>query len=217
MKRLSFGCLVMMLAFVCSQPAALVDGSNSEVSAEQRLRDYLRESKYPPENVSLSGDEPPLDKVPLVAGDATDTAEILAFAGERLSAGSLFVAFRVRVAKPGLFSFRTFLLSETGSPLFQAMVTRDLKAGEHTLEFLFYGKAVRDRGQSGRFILPGITGEKLPDAAERSGRLRFFAKPFSTAAYQLKDFTDRNWDSEEKRAKIRELQKEIKTSKKKTR
>ncbi len=97
------------------------------------------------------------------------------------------------------------------------MVTRDLKAGEHTLEFLFYGNAIRDRWQPGRFLLPGITGEKLPDETGHSGRLRFFQKTFRTQPYQLKDFTDRNWDSEEKRAKIRELKREIEATRKKTR
>ncbi len=192
---------------------ALVDGSNTEVPAAVQLRDYLIHSKYPEENRLLGANDEALDQIPLIPGDASPSAEILGFSDDRLSKGSLLVSFLVSVQQAGTFSFRTYLMSDTGKPLVHTILTRELKPGKHTLTFLFYGKAVRDARHSGHFTFSGLVGEKLPDATAGSGRLNFFRKPYRTKQYRHSDFTSQDWDSPQKRARIRELQQQIKAGK----
>ena len=56
--------------------------------------------------------------------------------------------------------------------------------------------------------------EKLPDDGGAAGALAKFLKPHKTREYDLGQFTDKVWDSAEKRARIRELKKEIARDKK---
>lgn len=217
MTFLRLSCGLLFMVPMCNALNSLVDGSNTEVSAEQRLRDYLSHSKYPEENRLLASEEQELEKIPLITGEAMDSATIVGFSGEKLEKNSLIVSFKVKIHHAGSFSFRTYLQSETGRPLIQAMLTRELGRGEQTLHFFFYGKAIRDAGNTGRFVLPGIVGEKLPDAAGHMGRLRYLPSAYRTKLYRSADFTEQDWDSKEKRAKILELKKQIKSENKKPR
>jgi hypothetical protein len=193
--------------------SAQVDGSNTEVSAAVLLRDYLIQSRYPEENRLLNAEDEALEKITLIPGDASHSADILGFSGDKLSSGSLLVAFTVNVRQPGTFSFRTYLQSDKGNPLVHTIVTRVLQPGKHHLTFLFYGKAIRDTGHSSHFTFSGIAGEKVPDATSGSGRLKMYQMPYQTQQYRLSDFTAKDWDSPQKRARIRELQQQIKSEK----
>lgn len=190
---------------------ALVDGSNTEVSAESRLRDYLASSVYPPDLRVLQESDPDLEQVPTIPGNAEACANILRFTGEEAKSGSLIVRFEVLVAVPGAYSFRTYLSENKGKPRLQVITTHELSAGRHQLLFNFYGKALRDFARSGLYRLAGILGEKLPDAQGRQGRLRFFAANYQTRKYDIHTFTDRVWDAPEKRAKVKELENEARS------
>lgn len=199
------------LLFSASPLLALVDGSSSEVSAERRLRDYLAASVYPPDLRVLSPGDPVLDQVPAIPGNAEACASILRFTSDEAKGGSLVVRFEVLIVVPGTYSFRTYLSESDGKPRLQVITTRELSAGRHHLSFIFYGKALRDTARSGRYSLPGILGEKIPDAQGRQGRLAFFAKNYETRKYDMRVFTDRIWDAPEKKARIREIESEIRS------
>jgi len=192
---------------------AQVDGSGTEISATIRLRDYLLRSQYPETNRLLRAGEAGLFETPLVAGDASAAATISGFAGEALVQGSLQIAFRVAVRRPGFYTFRTHLVAEDGKPLIEALVHRQLKAGEQTLHFLIYGKAIRDAGNVQSYVLPGIVGEKtLGEGVENmaeQGALTHFAGAYRTQRYRERDFTNKVWTSRETRATIERLQREI--------
>lgn len=186
-----------------------IDGSHTEVSAERRLKDYLAATILPPENRLLDGSDSALGQVPTVPGDASAAAEIIGFAGENLLHGSLQISFRVRVREAGGYSFRTYLSDDAQKPFLQSLVTRNLTAGEHKLSFRFYGKAIRISGVKGNYRLTGIVGEKLPAEKGSSGKLALCSQSYRTRSYAITDFTDKDWDSPEKRRKIRELKDEI--------
>jgi hypothetical protein len=210
------GCAILLSSFFMSifrQPQAQIDGSGTEIPAATRLRDYLLRSRYPETNRLLQSDDLSLFEIPLISGDASPSAIITAFAGDKLHRGSLRIFFRVSVRQPGFYSFRTQLISEKGRPLIEALLNQRLKAGEHTLHFFVYGKALKDSGANGSFILPGIVGEKLPEGglpvAAQHGALSPFLSAYKTQVYRPKDFTDREWTSREKQATIKRLQREI--------
>lgn len=212
MKFLQVGFLYIFCFVFCAKPEMTVDGSNTEVSATQRLKDYLQQSKYPENNWLIKPDDFSLENTPTLPGDASAAAKIEAILTDKISRGSLVVSFKVAIKQPGSYSFRTYLQSDGAKNLVHAMATRKLAPGSHTVEFLFYGKAIRDCGYFGRYTVPGIVGEKLPDddASAASGKLHFLKAVYITKSYAREKFTDRDWDSKEKRAKIKALQAEIK-------
>lgn len=208
MKYLVYLMLILACVVMPAKVPAQVDGSETGVSAERLLSDYLNATIYPPENRVLSADEPPLDQLPRIPGDAAHDGRILRFGRDQLQNGSLLVGFSVKINTPGDYSFRTYLYTRDNRPCLATMTTKKLAAGEHDLNFYFYGKALRDKCGSGNFRLPGILGEKLPEIRGSSGALSFFGQGFSTRAYQTQQFTDQQWNSAEKAAKIRELRKQ---------
>jgi len=194
---------------------AQVDGSGTEIPAATRLKDYLQHSQYPETNRLLQSGDLSLFATPLVSGDASATASIMSFSGEKLSRGSLQILFRVKIQQAGFYSFRTQLTSEQGKPLVEALLHKTLKAGEHNLHFLIYGKAIRDCGATGPFLLPGIVGERLPaDGSVENGQqgaLQPYRSVYKTQKYRADDFTDKEYTSPEKRAMIQRLKLEIKS------
>jgi hypothetical protein len=202
-------CLLAVAIFSWNKPgSAQIDGSNTEVSAAQRLKDYLQSAEFPPNLQVLRPGDAALAVVPTIPGDARHAAEIVRFLGEQVRAGSLEVTALVRVHVPGEYSFRTDLRDTEGNAL-RVMVNARLKQGEQKIKFVFLGRAIRRHLRAGVFSLPGIVGEKLPDDGGIAGRLAYFAQEFHTQPHHATQFSDKVWDAPEKRARMRELEREL--------
>jgi hypothetical protein len=202
-------CLLAVAIFSWNKPgSAQIDGSNTEVSAAQRLKDYLQSAEFPPNLQVLRPGDAALAVVPTIPGDARHAAEIVRFLGEQVRAGSLEVTALVRVHVPGEYSFRTDLRDTEGNAL-RVMVNARLKQGEQKIKFVFFGRAIRRHLRAGVFSLPGIVGEKLPDDGGIAGRLAYFAQEFHTQPHHATQFSDKVWDAPEKRARMRELEREL--------
>lgn len=191
-----------------AQRSAQVNGSNTEVSAAVRLKDYLQVAELPPNLQVVRPGDAALPDLPTIPGDARQAARVLRFAGAHLRAGSLEVTARVQVDSAGVYSFRTDLHDQQANAL-RAIVHAKLSAGEHSIRFVFFGRAIRRNLRPGRFALPGILGEKLPDDGGAAGRLEYHAQIFRTPPYRAAQFSDKPWDSPEKRAWVRELEREV--------
>jgi hypothetical protein len=202
-------CLLAVAIFSWNKPgSAQIDGSNTEVSAAQRLKDYLQSAEFPPNLQVLRPGDAALAVVPTIPGDARHAAEIVRFLGEQVRAGSLEVTALVLVHVPGEYSFRTDLRDTEGNAL-RVMVNARLKQGEQKIKFVFFGRAIRRHLRAGVFSLPGIVGEKLPDDGGIAGRLAYFAQEFHTQPHHATQFSDKVWDAPEKRARMRELEREL--------
>jgi len=188
--------------------SAQVDGSNTEVSAAIRLKDYLRTAELPPNLQVLNPGDTPLAALPTIPGDAKESAEIVRVVGENMRAGSLQIVALVRIHQPGSYSFRTDLIDSQGKGL-RTMVVKKLGKGARKIEFNFYGRAIRRHLSAGVFTVPGILGEKLPDDGGTAGKLTYYGVSYPTRPHHLSEFSDRVWDSPEKRAYIRALEREI--------
>lgn len=209
MRRWVVACVALGSA-IAVKTSAQVDGSNTEVSAARRLTDYLKQSELPPDNRVLAPDDLPLQQLPRIPGDASAAATINGFSGERLHRGSLEVAFRVHVHVRGSYSFRTQLFAPDRCGI-EAMVNKKLSPGVHELRFRFFGRALR-RCAPGSYTLAGILGEKLPDDGVM-GALPYYAQVYTTKVYPHAAFSDVVYDSPEKRAKIRALEREMREEK----
>ncbi|MCX7633997.1 MAG: hypothetical protein N2Z22_11765 [Turneriella sp.] len=194
---------------------ALVDGSDTEVPATRRLADYLNASELPPDNRLLAPDDPPLENIPRIAGDASRAATILGFTKETVRNGSLEIYFTVAVRQAGSYSFRTHLLDANLQRGIEVMTNAQLQPGTHALRFRFFGRALHKIGH-GPYTLRGILGEKLPDDGGAPGALEFYSKHYKTRAYSTAQFSNAVYDSPEKRARIRSLKQEIEQERRKS-
>ena len=202
---------IMLSSSFCLLPANLpaqVDGSNTEVSAAVRLKDYLQAAELPPNLQVLRPGDAALAAVPTIPGDARQAAQVIRFLGEQVRAGSLEVVALVRVEVAGEYSFRTELKDMQGNTL-RVMLNAKLAPGDQKIKFVFFGRAIRRHLRAGIFSLPGIVGEKLPDDGGAPGRLQYYAGEYRTQPHHAAQFSDKAWDSPEKRARIRALEREI--------
>lgn len=227
---LAFACLIVMGCEpggqgMMSGPG--IDGANTEVSAEQRLKDYLVDSRYPVNSRPARDDTPTdLRKWPGLPEAKSDGAAIESYAGEKLIGGSLYVDVRVTVSEAGRYSFFTVLRKQGETqPLVVSTVTRDLAAGPALVRFEFYGLILREAAGAGGvaqvYEIPAVGGERIPNdqelqeliegrrEASPAGRLEPLLKSHATAAYAPDQFTDRVWDAPEKRDRIAELEAEV--------
>ena len=149
---------------------------------------------------------------------------------ERLDKGSLIVQAEVQVRLAGNFRLEANLLAADGTPVAHARSETRLGGGVQWVEFLFFGKVLRDGRQPGPYKLSGLRGqqvnlpispellalppeqvEKILASTEQSEPIKRAIIPwigeYRTEAYQLNQFSDAEWDSEFKRERIAELEK----------
>ncbi|HNA79872.1 MAG TPA: hypothetical protein PKY99_10485, partial [Turneriella sp.] len=177
-------------------------------SAAVRLKDYLQVAEFPPGIQVVRPGDAALADVPTIPGDARQAAQVIRFLGEQVRAGSLEVVALVRVEVAGEYSFRTELKDMQGNTL-RVMLNAKLAPGDQKIKFVFFGRAIRRHLRAGIFSLPGIVGEKLPDDGGAPGRLQYYAGEYRTQPHHAAQFSDKAWDSPEKRARIRALEREI--------
>jgi hypothetical protein len=149
---------------------------------------------------------------------------------ERLDNGSLIISAEMEVRMPGRYEIQANLFAEDQTPIASAKTYQKLTGGRQFVDLLFFGKLLRDYGQGGPYVLMGAHGlqdtdpldpDKLsgpPDEVEKliqSTRTtepnrrvipRFKGK-FVTQPYSVSDFSDKEYDSDEKRERIEELSK----------
>lgn len=208
MRLLSASMLRVGLCLPLAAVSALVDGSNTEVSAATRLKDYLQSTEFPPNLQVLQPGDLELPAIPTIPGDARHAAQIVRFVSEQVRAGSLEVVALVRVQLAGEYSFRTDLRDTDGNAL-RTTVNVNLRQGEQKIRFVFFGRAIRRNLRAGVFSLPGIVGEKLPDDGGSAGRLEYYANEYRTQPHHAAQFSDKVWDAPQKRERIRALKREI--------
>ncbi|MBL8018126.1 MAG: hypothetical protein JNM27_00555 [Leptospirales bacterium] len=222
---LFFFAVVLQPAY-CQRPPVNSSTEDTAVDPITRLEHYRKESRYPPDSRPAQNLSFDLGQIPLVDGDATRDASIARFVSDALEDGSLSVRFQVQVKTAGRYSFKTIVADEREKPLALCLLTQDLKSGTHTLTFRLYGLIVREAIPSGNvkasFQFPGIVGERLPNDQELQqfaegklarppqGALKTLHQKYVTQKYSPNGFSDREWDSAEKRNRIQELEAEVK-------
>ncbi|MEM4271427.1 MAG: hypothetical protein QXO70_05045 [Candidatus Pacearchaeota archaeon] len=151
---------------------------------------------------------------------------------ETMVDGSLIVYATIQVYKAGNYHLEANL-KEAAEGNFLAYATFDgqLKTGTQEVEFLFYGKILRDKGYDGPYIITDVRGHRvnLPidpawfDQGEEGLKKIQAAKTtepdkelvipfkdeFKTKPYSIAQFTKKAWESEDKTNRIKELKEMI--------
>lgn len=147
---------------------------------------------------------------------------------ERLENGSLVIDAVIDVKRECKFVFQANLYDYRGNPTHWVTVNQVFEPGFRTVSFVFFGKIFRDNGYSGKFTLRDLRGtcENLPfparwigdpakaDAIQNANPLEepvlyympYTSKTYTTIRdYALKDFSNAEWSSPEKEARLREM------------
>lgn len=236
MNRFIYLCIsVFQLAFCFScEGGTTIDGSNTQVSAKERLQDFLHYSRYPDNSRPADRNTPAPEDIPLMQGDASDSAEIRSIDSLILTDGSVQLKVNVRILKPGTYRFHSLLLcaarrknadsDETMHypPVATASNTAafDHASDSETVTLTFYGLILREAGCT-QFGIQSISGERIPGANDadivasggsvQTGALKplILEEPYFTDKYRIEQFTDKKFDSPGKQQRIEELKREI--------
>ncbi len=147
---------------------------------------------------------------------------------ERLENGSLVIDQIVDVKVECRFTIQANLFNvEEDVPTHWVNVQKVLAPGKQTVSYLFFGKIFRDGGYEGKFRIQNLRGtcENLPFPARWLGDpskmdqivnaeplkepllhyMPFTNLTFTTAAYTAANFSDQEWESEEKTTRLEYL------------
>ncbi len=129
--------------------------------------------------------------------------------------------------KPGVYTIEANLFAED-EPVGFARAEEKLSSGLQTIELLYFGKVIRDAGLSGPYRLTGLRGSlntdviqaenlaaspaeverflnQISDDRPKRMVIPYFTEAYTTQAYSLADFSNREYDSDEKRERLRML------------
>ena len=200
------------------------DFEDTSVPASLRLEHYLAYARYP-ENSRPAAEYEPVPKLSEWPGLPhrlrKDAAELTGYGKSTIEEGSLVVPVQLNVRERGRYEVRSILRdAKSGRALVVASAARTLEIGAAEIPLMFYGLILRENKQTGPFVLDGVIGERVlteeelfsisehPDA-NIEGRLQMLEANHTTPAYRLEEFTDRPYDSAEKRRRIESLQREM--------
>jgi hypothetical protein len=112
-------------------------------------------------------------------------------------------AFDVEATRAGRYSLAANLYGGDGAttPIAYSELASILPAGRSTLEFLFFGKAVRATGLDGPYLVRDLHGF-WHENTQGSGMPIIETAELATQRFRAEDFSDAEWDSEEKRQRI---------------
>jgi hypothetical protein len=121
--------------------------------------------------------------------------------------GSLVVSVDCEVFEDGLYTFEANAVSAAGEePIAYVDQSFPLHAGKQQVQLSFFGRVFHDRGLSGPYLVRDLHGFRRDlDGAE--GNV-WWSQPgaHATAAYDVAQFSDAEWDAPEKQEKLRRLE-----------
>lgn len=146
--------------------------------------------------------------------------------------GHLVVTVPIMITKKGYYNFDANLQSAGGGEvkfISTSSLEGDYEPGAHTLEFQFWGKVLRDSGVDGPYLVTDIRGRRnnspvtpsmvkkaMAENREISGNhteplweYMNVARDYTTRQYRSDDFSQEEWNSDEKAQRIEFLKKQI--------
>ncbi len=148
---------------------------------------------------------------------------------DRLRDGHLIISIPVSIYKAGYYEFEANLQEKNGDQRLVASSTfeGELEAGNRTIEFVFWGKVIRDRHIDGPYVVRQIRGKRnnspvTPAMVKRAATENKpvpeprYTEPMwehiemsadaDTGSYNASEFSTAAWDSKEKQDRIQFLE-----------
>jgi hypothetical protein len=130
---------------------------------------------------------------------------------EALKNGSLELDVEIVVDEPGRYVITARADDAEGKSFAYLSENGELPAGKQAVHLRLFGKLIRDESARAPFRLRDLEGYRLledtyPDRNLMSGR---DGVVYTTKTYTLRDFTDAEWESEEKARHVKEFTKDV--------
>ncbi len=121
---------------------------------------------------------------------------------ENVEHGSLRIGLDVDVAEPGFFVVRALLVhGDTPLGVFEDQYTLT-QPGRHEIPLTFFGKIITDRGVDGPYEIRALHGAIFKTGSPLAHTWHHDA-PIATAAHRAADFSDAEWESPQKTARLK--------------
>lgn len=156
-------------------------------------------------------------------------AEFAKGASDQLENGNLVVKIPLNVTREGFYQFDANLqgAGEDQSFIATSVWEGKLAAGSQTINFIFYGKVIRDSNVNGPYLVREIRGRRnnspvtpdmvrqsmangssIPDTEQKEPLWQYVepAENYTTGNYNASDFANKVWNSEEKQRRIKFLE-----------
>lgn len=143
--------------------------------------------------------------VPYTPGDAVP-ARFVEGAEDAIEDGSLVVRVGVDVREPGRYLIDANLHANDGEPLVWTRFKGELERGVQEVPLRFFGKALRDRGIGGPYVVAELRGARYREGVEPNlaamppARTRHETRP-----YRIDEFSPAPWESPKKQATVAKL------------
>jgi hypothetical protein len=125
---------------------------------------------------------------------------------ERLTEDGLELSVDLNVEEAGRYFVQGLLFDAHDAPIGFAVARPTLRVGRATIPLVFFGLLFHDAKASGPFVFRTLTGRRLPEGNEADGaEMAVWPARYVTRAYALSDFSDKEYESAAKDAKIQAL------------
>ncbi len=130
---------------------------------------------------------------------------------ETLRAGSLDLDVEVEIEEPGRYFIVARADDADGKSFAYLAENEELHAGKQEVRLHIFGKLIRDEGARSPFLVRDLEGFRLLEDAypDRDLMPAREGVVHTTKTYTLRDFTDAEWESEEKARHVKELSKDV--------
>jgi hypothetical protein len=130
---------------------------------------------------------------------------------EALSGGSLALDVELQVDQPGRYVIAARADDAEGRSFAYLTENVELGAGRQTVALRLFGKLIRAEGARAPFRLRDLEGFRLLEDAypDRDLMPAREGLVYTTKAYALRDFSDAEWESEEKARHVEELSRDV--------
>ncbi|MDB4943568.1 MAG: hypothetical protein JWP97_3102 [Labilithrix sp.] len=125
---------------------------------------------------------------------------------ERLTGEGLEISVDLEVTEPGRYFVQGLLFDARHEPIGLAVARPTLAAGHAKVALLYFGLLFREANASGPYVFETLTGQRMPaDNEPDRADLAPWTGSYRTKAYALTDFSDQEYESAAKDAKLQAL------------
>ncbi|MBV8758492.1 MAG: hypothetical protein JO257_14500 [Deltaproteobacteria bacterium] len=135
-------------------------------------------------------------------------ADIVA-AHEALRDGNLVVTLDVDVTEKGLYTFAANVMTSGGAPIVFGEKSATLDTGKQSVEVVMFGRAFVEKGEDGPYVVQDIRGMRRFIDTDEQNFYFTYPQRLQTQAYKHTQFSNAEWDAQEKRDTIANFERTI--------
>lgn len=136
---------------------------------------------------------------------------------EQLKPTGLWLSVGLDVEEAGRYVVQGLVFDAKGKPIGYAVHREDFQKGSHKAPLQFFGLLFHEAAAPGPYVLKTVTGYRLPNGDEpHRADMAPMSGEYRTKAYKLPDFSDKEWESDEKEAHLKALSDFVEDDREKT-